>query len=169
MTIFSRGSRRRSDVVRRIAPWVGGWLALQAVGVLAGRLLARRVDEGDESTAGIRRLRVMDEVKLRPHNPALARVRLDLVMAGGELDLTGVPRVPGGVDLTVNAVMGGMSVRVPRDWRVWVSSRGLGGVGTDAALTRTDDDRFADLRVHATVAMGGLGLEAAEPRVGTPV
>jgi hypothetical protein len=65
--------------------------------------------------------------------------------------------------------MAGLQVTVPRDWRVWVNSRGVGGVDVDPRLPRTDDDRFADLRVHAAVALAGLALEAGEPAVGRPL
>ena len=30
-----------------------------------------------------------------------------------------------------------------------------------AGLTRTDDERGADLRIHADVLFGGIGIEAA--------
>src|SRR3712207_2531465 len=92
--------------VRRVLPWLVRWWALQAVLAVAGRLVARRKDEGDESTAGIRRVVALGGVKLRPVNPELSRVRLDLLMGGARLDLTGIPKVPGGVDLTVRALMG---------------------------------------------------------------
>ncbi|SFL80367.1 hypothetical protein [Geodermatophilus ruber] len=136
------------------------WSAVQAVLVAAGRLVARRKDEGDETTAGIRRVRALGEVTLRPVNPGLSRVRLDLVMAGGVLDLTAVPHVPGGIDVTVRVLMGGMAVRVPKDWRVWWHFRGVGGVGSEAE--RTSDEAGADLRLHVQAVFGGVGIEGAE-------
>jgi hypothetical protein len=86
-------------------------------------------------------------------------VRADLVCGGGEVDLTGLQPVPGGVDLTVRAVCGGLAVRVPPGWRVWWRGRGIGGVGGDDRVQRTDDERGADLRVHAVVVFGGVGVE----------
>ena len=56
--------------------------------------------------------------------------------------------------------MAGLAVRVPPDWRVWWEFRGVGGIGTDGALQRTHDEHAADLRVHADVAFGGIGVEA---------
>jgi hypothetical protein len=149
--------------VRRVLPWLLCWWALQAVLAVAGRLVARRKDEGDESTAGIRRVVALGGVELRPQNPELSRVRLDLLMAGARLDLTAVPKVPGGVDLTVRALMGGVSVRVPAGWHVWWACRGAGGVGVaeGADVFHTDDERGADLRVHADLLFAGVGLETA--------
>src|SRR3712207_2006513 len=83
-------SRTLPPAVRRGLPWLLGWWALQAVLAVTGRLVAWRKDEGDESTAGIRRVVALGGVELRPVHPELARVRLDLLMAGARLDLTGL-------------------------------------------------------------------------------
>jgi len=155
--------RALPPAVRKVLPWLLTWWAVQAVVAVTGRLVAHRKNEGDDSTAGIRRVVAVGGVQLRPVNPELSRVRLDLVMGGGELDLAALDRVPGGVDLTVRAFMGGLGVRVPAGWRIWWAFRGVGGIGMEegAGLTRTDDERGADLRIHADVLLGGIGLEAA--------
>ena len=148
--------------LRRALPWIGAWLAVQGAIALAGLVWARRKDEGDDSTAGIRRVRVMSGTELRPHNPELARVRLDVVMAGGDVDLTGLRPVPGGVDVTVHAVMGGAAVRVPPEWRVWNGMRAVaGGVGLAPGVRETTDEQGADLRLHGWAVMGGVGVEPA--------
>jgi hypothetical protein len=148
-------------VLRRALPWLGGAAVAQVGLALAGRVLARRHDEGDDTTAGIRRFRLAGGTQLRPHHPELSRLRLDLVMAGAEVDLAQVPRVPGGVDLTVRAFLAGAEVRVPGDWRVWVHSAGPGALAVDSRLVRTDDERGADLRVHAVVGAAGVSIERA--------
>ena len=56
-------------------------------------------------------------------------MRVDLAMAGAELDLTGIPRPARGIDLTLRVLMGGVAVRVPPDWRVWWRFRGVGRHG----------------------------------------
>jgi hypothetical protein len=157
-----RTTHRRPSALRRALPWIAGSLAVQGVLAAAGLVWARRKDEGDDGTAGIRRVRVMGGTQLRPHNPELSRVRLDLVMGGGEVDLGEVPRVPGGVDVTVHAVMGGAAVRVPPDWTVWCGMTAVaGGVGLQDGVQRTTDERGADLRVHGWAVMGGVGVETA--------
>jgi hypothetical protein len=146
--------------LRRALPWIGGGLAVQGALAAAGQVWAWRADEGDDSTAGIRRVRVMGGVQLRPRHRELSRVRLDVVMGGGEVDLTGLAPVPGGVDVTVHAVMGGAAVRVPPGWRVWSGARAVaGGVGLQPGVQRTDDERGADLRLHGWAVMGGVGVE----------
>jgi hypothetical protein len=149
-----------SSALRRVRPWVVGWFTFQAVVALAGFLMAWRRNEGDATSSSIRRVVTHHGLELRPTNPALSRLRVDLAMAGGEIDLTALPLPPHGIDLTVRMGMAGLAVRVPADWRVWWRFRGVGGIGTDGAVERTHDEHAADLRIHAVVVMGGLGVEA---------
>jgi hypothetical protein len=150
----------RRTPLRRVLPWVVGGLVLHGALAAAGFVWARRKNEGDDSTAGIRRAVVMGGVQLRPHHPELSRIRLDVVMGGGEVDLTGLAPVPGGVDVTVHAVMGGAAIRVPAGWRVWCGMQAVaGGVGLLPGVQRTDDERGADLRLHGWAALGGVSVE----------
>ncbi len=153
-------SRAVSRPPSGVLPWLVGWLAVHAGVALTGRLVAWRKDVGDETSTSIRRVRTHAGLELRPGNPRLTRVRLDLALAGAELDLTGLPRPQSGIDLTVRSAMAGVAVRVPPDWQVWWRFRGIGGIGSDGRLQRTRDEQGADLRVHAVVLLGGIGLEA---------
>ncbi|WP_324275250.1 hypothetical protein [Blastococcus brunescens] len=155
-----RTSRSPAPAIRRLRPWLVGWFAFQAVVALAGWLTARRRNEGDESSTSIRRVLTHNGLELRPTNPELSRLRVDLAMAGGEIDLTALPLPEHGIDLTVRMGMAGLAVRVPADWRVWWRFRGVGGIGTDGAPQRTHDEHAADLRIHAVVVLGGIGVEA---------
>jgi hypothetical protein len=116
---------------RRLLPWLAGWLALQGVVALAGRLLAARFDEGDDSSKEIRRIVTVGELELTPTHPEVSRIEVDLAMGGAVVDLTGLGETTG-IDLTVRAVMGGLAVKVPPDWRVWSQFRGVGGIGVEA-------------------------------------
>jgi len=147
-------------VLRSLALWTLGQLAL----VVVGRLLARRLDRGDETASDIRRVYVMSGEELRPTGPGLSRVRVDAVMGGAQLDLTALPPTPAGIDVVVRTLMGGVGVRVPKGWTAWWSFRGaMGGVGADGGIQRVTDPARADLRVRARAVMGGVGIESAEP------
>jgi hypothetical protein len=154
-------TRRRTAAPwwRRALPWVLGWLGVQVVVALAGLLAAARLDEGGEASTVIRRVRTMGGLQLRPTNPRLSRVRLDLAMGGAELDLTGMERPAEGVDVDVRLVMGGVGVEVPADWRVWWSFVGVGGIGSDGGVARAADEHEADLRIRARVLFGGVGVQ----------
>jgi hypothetical protein len=145
--------------LRKLRPWLVGWLAFQAAVALAGWVTAWRKNEGDESSTSIRRVFTHNGMELHPTNPQLSRLRVDLAMAGAEIDLTAIPRPAAGIDLTVRAMMAGMAVRVPSDWRVWWRFRGVGGIGSDGSVARTHDEHDAGLRIHAGVLFGGIGLE----------
>jgi hypothetical protein len=147
-------------VLRRLRPWLVGWVTLQSVVALAGYVTARRRNEGDVTSTSIRRVVTCNGLELRPTNPDLSRLRVDLAMAGGEIDLTALPLPARGIDLTVRMGMAGLAVRVPADWRVWWRFRGVGGIGADGSLQRTHDERTADLRIHAVVVLGGIGVES---------
>ena len=146
--------------LRKLRPWLIGWFTFQAVVAVAGWVTKVRRNEGDEHSTSIRRVLTHHGLELRPTNPQLSRVRVDLAMAGAEIDLTGIPRPAAGIDVTVRAMMAGVSVRVPPEWRVWWQFRGVGGIGTDGALQRTHDEHAADLRIRAEVLFGGIGVEA---------
>ena len=146
-------------IARRAWPWVVAWIGVQLVVRIAGRMAAARLDEGDESSTSIRRVLTMGGLQLRPTNPQLSRIDVDLGMAGGEIDLTAIGDTAG-IDLTMRAVMGGLGVRVPPEWRVWTRFRGLGGVGTQPGVIRAHDEHEADLRVRGLALMGGIGVEA---------
>jgi hypothetical protein len=152
--------RSLAPVLRKLRPWLVGWIAFQAVVAAAGWLTAWRKNEGDESSTSIRRVVTHSGLELRPRNPALSRVRVDMAMSGAEIDLTGIPQSAQGIDLTLRVLMGGVAVRVPPDWRVWWRFRGVGGMGGDGVVQRTHDEHAADLRIHAVVAFGGIGVEA---------
>ena len=147
-------------VLRSLAVWTLGQLAL----ILVGRVAARRLDRGDETSTDIRRVYVMSGEELRPTDPGLSRVWVDTVMGGAQLDLTALPPAPGGIDVVVRALMGGVAVRVPKGWTTWWSYRGaMGGVGADDGVQRVTDPATADLRVRARAVMGGVGIET--PRI----
>jgi hypothetical protein len=88
--------RSRQRLVLRVLPWLVGAIAAQTALRGAGRLLAQRLDSGDEASPEIRRVISFGQVNLASVSAALARLQLYLVFAGAELDLTGARPQPGG-------------------------------------------------------------------------
>jgi hypothetical protein len=149
-----------AGAARRLWPWLAGVAAFHVLLAVSGRVTAWRKDEGDETSTSVRRVLTHSGLELRPTNPELSRVRVDLAMSGAEIDLTGIPRPAHGLDVTLRVLMGGVAVRVPADWQVWWRFRGVGGMGGDGAVARVHDERGADVRIHAVVVFGGIGVEA---------
>lgn len=122
-----------------------------------GLLAARRLNVGEYTSARIRRVKTQGQLRISPDSQELARIELDLVLAGAELDLTAATPAPGGLDLVLTCVMAGGEVRIPAGWKVSWESRGVGGVsvkeGVTAALPAT-----ADLRVDLRAFAGGVTL-----------
>ena len=100
-------------VLRKLRPWLWGWMAFHAVVALAGRLVAWRTDEGGEGSANIRRTITHYGLEMAPTNPRLSRMRVDLAMSGAELDLTALPRPETG--LVVLKTTGSEFWGFPRD------------------------------------------------------
>jgi hypothetical protein len=131
-------------------------LALRVGGVIA----ARRRNVGDSSSSPrIRRVKTLGQMRLRPASPELARVEVDLVLAGVDLDLTAAEPAPGGVDLILTCAMAGGDVRVPAGWTVAQDSRGLGGITVKGDLAPAAPAQ-ADLRVDLRAFAGGVTLHA---------
>lgn len=147
---------------RRTLPWIIGSLAAQLGMRVGGRLLARRLNFGDETSSAIRRVATFDQVTLTPTAEDLTRLQFDLFFAGLELDLTGARPRPGGIDLTLNCVFAGGNVHLPADWQVSWDRRGPTGVNVKQgeAITQSDDPDVADLRVHVQGLVGGVALIA---------
>jgi hypothetical protein len=131
-------------------------LTIRVVGVVA----ARRRNVGDASSSPrIRRVKTMGQVTLRPTSQELARVEVDLALAGVEMDLTAASPAPGGLDLILTCAMAGGDVRVPSGWTVARDSRGLGGIIVKGDLVPAPPAE-ADLRVDLRAFAGGVTLHA---------
>ncbi|HSE07449.1 MAG TPA: hypothetical protein VLB29_02180 [Nocardioidaceae bacterium] len=124
---------------------------------VAGLVAAHRLDLGDASSARIRRVKTLGQAVLRPESHELARIEVDLVLAGVELDLTKAQPAVGGIDLLLKCVLGGGDVRVPAHWRLYWESRGAGGVTVKGGLT-APDPASADLRIALSALAGGVTI-----------
>jgi hypothetical protein len=100
-------SRSSRTFLQRARPWLIG-IGLVQLGIrIGGRVLASRLNVGDETTSELRRVQTLGQISLRPMSQELTSVRFDLVLAGMDLDLTQARPAPGGVDVTVNCALAG--------------------------------------------------------------
>lgn len=160
MLVSMTGNGSSRGPLRRALPWLVGALTFQVAARAGGWLAARVLDDGDEASAHIRRVRTFNQIRLAPTAAGQLDMHFDLMFAGAELDLTGFKPPPGGADVTFHCAFGGGNVRVPPDWQVAWDSRGIGGVGIGRKepIKKTGDPDSADLRVHLRALFGGVGL-----------
>lgn len=153
-------SKQRRNLIQRIRPFLIAFGVVQATIRVGGRVLAHRLDSGDESSGRIRRVMTMGQVSLRPHSQDFSGAQLDLVMAGANLDLRNARPSPGGIDVTVNCSLAGADIRIPPEWTVSSDVVGLGGVNLrdSGPEAEAPDGASADLRIHLRALLGGVNV-----------
>ena len=76
---------------------------------------------------------------------------------GGRLDLRGATIAPGGADLRIRAIFGGVQLIVPETWRVEMSTTPLFG-GVANGTTRPLDPDAPVLRLSTLAVFGGVAI-----------
>ena len=85
-------------------------------------------------------------------------------LGGIDVDLREAQLAPD-ARLSVTALLGGISIRIPEEWRVESSVHALAG-GVNVKSARTDDPDAPTLRIEGLAALGGVAV-AAKPRAST--
>ena len=128
-----------------------------------GQVLSRRRTFGDETSDEFAIATYLGGVQRTCQAASLRRGSVSVVLGGVDLDLREAVLDPDGADLDLAASWGGVSLTVPRNWRVQVEDRAtLGGV--DAHVTPPDElpDDAPLLRVVARARFGGVSVDAAD-------
>lgn len=85
--------------------------------------------------------------------------KIQVLFAGAEIDLTGASLSPEGGVLEVSAVLGGVEIRLPRDWNVAVQpSAVLGGVSE--RLAPSEPAGAGRLVIRASAVLGGVEIRS---------
>lgn len=100
---------------------------------------------------------------LKPSADDIADSVASVLMGGLVLDLreTQLAEVPAKIDLL--AVMGGVFVVVPAEWKVVIDVQPIMGGTQDIRNTTPDPERPIDLHLTGRVIMGGLGVGTEHP------
>jgi hypothetical protein len=85
--------------------------------------------------------------------------RATAVMGGVEIDLTEATLEGGQATIELTAIMGGIDLRVPRDWRVVINATPILGGVSDERKNVMDAAPKATLYVKATAIMGGVEIK----------
>jgi hypothetical protein len=139
-----------------------GIALVAASSIAAGFVVRRRIPAfGGEGDPRFSVVAAMDGAVFESKTLEFVEARATAFMGGIQLDLTGTDLAPGAY-LTLRAVMGGIDVIVPSNWRVEVMARAvMGGIGN-----MTDPDQSRDdaplLLIDALCVMGGIEIHAEE-------
>ena len=136
-----------------------GAIVLLNVAVVAGALVARKrlPTHGDEDSNSFALVAAMDGVDFASRADALSEGSGTAVAGGIELDLSEAQLADSAV-LDLTAVMGGIDVVVPPEWRVEMSSNVfMGGADNFTDLDATEDGAPL-LLIDARAYMGGIAV-----------
>lgn len=101
--------------------------------------------------------------QVRPTPNELRDAVISVMMGGLRLDLREVKLDVRPAHLDVLAVMGGVELLVPEDWRVQSDVEAVMGGVEDAREGPADPDRPVDLSLRGRVIMGGLEITSPPP------
>lgn len=116
---------------------------------------------GDETTGEFEIVTIMAGKKFASRAEGLWSGRVTTVLGGADLDLRDAVLAPGGADLAVFTVMGGVALQVPDTWVVDLEGQAI--VGGQTAHVPSREVLPSDspvLRVHARTYFGGLDIAA---------
>jgi Domain of unknown function (DUF5668)/Cell wall-active antibiotics response 4TMS YvqF len=152
-----------NDVLETSA-WNVIWpAALIAFGVT---VLVRNSRRGDHLVLGeghdkdlVRTTAFLSGSELASQSNAFRGAVLTAIMGGVELDMRHATLAADGAEIDATAIMGGVDLIIPRDWRVTVRGTPiLGGVSNRAEGSSLPDDA-PRLRVDALAILGGVEIK----------
>lgn len=127
-----------------------------AVTAIVGQLVARRLSYGDESSDDVRLAVIMGGAEFSSFAPQLRSASAIAFWAGLSLDLRDASLGPGGADLELRTIMGGVEVRVPDSWRVEIDQTvSAGEFEVDLPGMEGLPDDAPVLRIRSVTTIGG--------------
>lgn len=136
---------------------------VKGIAVLIAKLFESETTATDND---FKLLAVMDGRELKSEADSLRTGSATTLMGGIDIDLTKATLDPGGAHLALKAVMGGVQLTVPPDWRVNVQVDAAAGevdVRTDEVDGSTNGGPM--LTVEAFTRMGGIVIRPAKDPV----
>lgn len=141
---------------------LGAYAGFAAAALLMKRTLASR---GDEESDELALVAIFDGIKLASRARAFRGGSMLAWYGGIDVDLTEAELAPG-AHLRLDALLGGIAIRVPPGWRVESSAKALLG-GIDVRTRDTESPDAPTLTVDGLAALGGISIgakkDAAEP------
>jgi hypothetical protein len=138
--------------------FLGGWMAAAAV---VKRAIPSR---GDAESDEVALMAVFDGVELKSRAKAFRGGSMLAWYGGLDADLRDAQLAPD-ARLSVTALFGGISLRVPPEWRIEKNIRAVAG-GFEVSGTEPDDPEAPVLRLEGQALCGGVAV-SRKPAEGT--
>jgi hypothetical protein len=136
---------------------LGAWLGMAAAAAFVKRAVPSR---GDEESDELALVAVYDGIELESRAKAFRGGSMLAWFGGIEVDLRNA-RLSGEARLSVHALLGGIEITTPPDWRVESNTKALaGGVAVPAAAGHDPDAPVLTLRGMAV--FGGIEVRRGE-------
>lgn len=145
--------------------WTIFWAALIAL-IGLWLLLPRRVRQTtvgvlvpSQSADRIEHSVLLGGIQIRNDSPHFRGGRVSTVLGGVDIDLRKAVLAPEGADLVLDAVLGGITVRVPEDWvAIVTSSAAVGGCENRTKKAGAAAPGPSVLRVRCSGVLGGVDI-----------
>ena len=135
---------------------LGAWVGAATSAALAKRVLPSR---GDEESDEVALMAIFSGIDLKSRAQAFRGGSMFAWFGGVAVDLTEAKLAPD-ARLTIGALIGGVDVKVPANWRIVSTGRAIvGGVSDD--VPEPVDAEAPTLVVDSTAALGGVSIRAA--------
>jgi hypothetical protein len=139
------------------------WGGFMAAAAAVKRVLPSR---GDSESDEVALMAVFDGQELRSEARAFRGGSMLAWYGGIDADLRDAQLAPGGAHLSVGALFGGVSIRVPSGWRVEKTMRAVAG-GVEVSGENPEDPDAPTLVLDGYALCGGVAVSRKQPeRVG---
>ncbi|MFO7573081.1 MAG: LiaF-related protein [Gaiellaceae bacterium] len=134
---------------------LGAYVGFAAAAALMKRTLGSR---GDEQSDELALVAIFDGIKLKSRAPAFRGGSMLAWYGGIDVDLTEAQLAPN-AHLKLNALFGGIAIRIPAGWRVESRAKALAG-GVDVRAVGADDSDAPTLMIDGMAVLGGIAVGA---------
>jgi len=101
---------------------------------------------------------IFNGLKRRVSSQAFRGGRISTVMGGVNLDLSGAKISGDRITIEISAVMGGVGLKVPKNWKLIIEASPVMGGIEDRTAQLHDDQTVATLLIRASTVMGGVEI-----------
>jgi hypothetical protein len=135
------------------------WGGFMAAAAAVKRVLPSR---GDSESDEVALMAVFDGQELRSEARAFRGGSMLAWYGGIDADLRDAQLAPGGAHLSVGALFGGVSIRVPSGWRVEKTMRAVAG-GVEVSGDDPEDPDAPTLVLDGYALCGGVAVSRKQP------